>query len=121
MGRLLRLLVATTVLSGTVPAQAQHAAPIPHQPAAFAAWRPSALAAEAGPSSPYGAGTAISRKGRRALIGGAIGAVAGLAVCTVISNMTDEGAAGFSTCTWKGYLLTGGIGFGVGFAAGWLL
>jgi hypothetical protein len=63
----------------------------------------------------------MSRRGRRALIGGAIGAVAGLAVCTVISNLTDERVRGFSTCTWKGYLLTGGIGFGVGFAAGWLL
>lgn len=121
MGRLARLLVVATLLSGAVPLQAQHVGPIPHRPAAFPAWQPPDLAPRAGSSSTYQAGTALSRRGRRALIGGAIGAVAGLAVCTVISNMTDEGAAGFSTCTWKGYLLTGGIGFGVGFAAGWLL
>lgn len=35
--------------------------------------------------------------------------------CTIVSN--DPGS-GFSTCTTTGYLLTGGIGFAVGLAAG---
>ncbi len=52
--------------------------------------------------------------GRRVLIGGAIGAVAGVAVCTVISNIAKDPGTGFSTCTTKGY-----VGFAVGgFAVG---
>ncbi len=119
--RKLVLVLAIAIQAGNaVPARAQYPASIPQRQAAFASWQPAEIAAPAdGPS--YQSATAISRRGRRALIGGAIGAGAGIAVCTVISNLTDDGAGGFSTCTWKGYLLTGGIGFGVGFAAGWLL
>ena len=59
---------------------------------------------------------------RNALIGGAIGTAAGLVVCTAISNITDDaGADRFTTCTAKGYLLTGGVGFGAGFLIGWLV
>ncbi len=58
---------------------------------------------------------------RNALIGGVIGAAAGAVVCTAISNIADDAAVDrFTTCTAKGYLLTGGVGFGVGFLAGWL-
>ena len=58
---------------------------------------------------------------RNALIGGVIGAAAGVAVCTVISNIADDAAEDrFTTCTAKGYFLTGGIGFGAGFLVGWL-
>ena len=64
---------------------------------------------------------ATSRRVRHALIGGAIGAVAGLAVCTAISNIADDAAVDrFTTCTAKGYLLTGSIGFATGFLVGWL-
>lgn len=116
------LVLAIAIMAGVaVPARAQYPASIPRQPATFASWQPAETAAPAEDDAPYRSATAISRRGRRALIGGVIGTVAGLAVCTVISNLTDEGAEGVSTCTWKGYLLTGGIGFGVGFAAGWLL
>ena len=56
-----------------------------------------------------------------ALIGGVIGAAAGAVVCTAISNIADDSAVDrFTTCTTKGYLLTGGIGFGAGFLVGWL-
>ena len=120
MHRLTLLLMVTAFAGSAAPAQAQGLAPIPPRQAVFASWRPPELP-RAADRVAGSSGATISRRGRRALIGGAIGAVAGLAVCTVISNMTDEGAEGFSTCTWKGYLLTGGIGFGVGFAAGWLL
>lgn len=58
---------------------------------------------------------------RNAIIGGAIGAVAGAIVCTAISNIADDAAVNrFTTCTTSGYLLTGGIGFGAGFLIGWL-
>jgi hypothetical protein len=59
---------------------------------------------------------------RNALIGGVVGAAAGVAACTVFSNIADDAAADrFTTCTAKGYLLTGGIGFGAGFLVGWLV
>jgi hypothetical protein len=62
-----------------------------------------------------------SRRARNALIGGGIGAAAGLVVCTIISNIADDAAVDrFTTCTAKGYLLTGSIGFGTGFLVGWL-
>jgi len=120
MRRRLLVLAIAALAAGAVPARAQYPVSIPQRQAAFASWQPAEIAAPAEGAS-FQSATAVSRRGRRALIGGAIGAVAGLAVCTVISNLTDEGAEGLSTCTWKGYLLTGGIGFGVGFAAGWLL
>ena len=119
MRRLLLAVTFATLAGAAAPVRAQYPAPVPQRQAAFASWEPGGIAA-AEDDAPHRS-AAISPRGRRALIGGAIGAAAGLAVCTVISNLTDEGAEGFSTCTWKGYLLTGGIGFGVGFAAGWLL
>jgi hypothetical protein len=54
-------------------------------------------------------------------VGGLIGAVGGVVVCTVISNLADDSADGFSTCTLKGYLLTGAAGFALGFAVGWFI
>ena len=118
---LLQALLVVAFAGNAIPAGAQGPAPTPQLESGFTSWRPPELAQAGDRWSGHRSGAGITRRGRRALVGGAIGAVAGLAVCTVISNMTDEGAKGFSTCTWKGYLLTGGIGFGVGFAAGWLL
>ncbi|MBA2460125.1 MAG: hypothetical protein H0V43_14375 [Gemmatimonadales bacterium] len=62
--------------------------------------------------------TAGRPRGRHALIGAAIGTVAGLAFCTVFSNLANDPGTGFSTCTLKGYLLTGGVGFGLGLLVG---
>ena len=65
--------------------------------------------------------SASTHRVRNALIGGVIGAAAGAVVCTAISNIADDAAVDrFTTCTAKGYLLTGGVGFGAGFLAGWL-
>lgn len=73
------------------------------------------------PLADFGVMTPLTRAGtprvRNALIGGAIGAAAGAAFCTVVSNLTNEGT-GFSTCTRDGYLLTGGIGFALGALVG---
>ena len=56
-----------------------------------------------------------------AFIGGVIGAAAGAVLCTAISNIADDAAVDrFTTCTSKGYLVFGGIGFGAGFLVGWL-
>jgi hypothetical protein len=101
-----------------VPAvgRAQALAPLP-------AWRPAPLVAESHltDSAVVIATTRpASQRLRHGLIGGAIGAVAGAAVCTAISNLTNEGT-GFSSCTRKGYLLFGAGGFALGFAVGWVL
>lgn len=64
-------------------------------------------------------GAERSHRIRNALIGGVIGAAAGAVVCTVISTIADDSASPrISTCTWKGYLLLGSIGFAAGFGIG---
>ena len=49
-----------------------------------------------------------------AVLGAVIGGAAGIVTCTVISNIVKDSGTGFSTCTWKGYLLLGGSGAGLG-------
>ena len=99
-------------------------------PLALAAAQPAPFESWTYPSSPAGQSAGISARvaavgtrppGRRALIGGAIGAVAGVAMCTAISNLVKDQATGFSTCTGDGYLLFGSAGFVLGFAVGWAL
>ena len=64
---------------------------------------------------------ASSQRARNALIGGVIGAAAGIVICTVISNISDDAAIDrFTTCTAKGYLVSGGLGFAAGSLIGWL-
>jgi len=57
---------------------------------------------------------------RRGVIGGLIGAVAGVATCTLISNAFFNEGGGMSTCTTEGNLAFAGGGFALGFAVGWL-
>ena len=82
---------------------------------------PASAQAPALPRADFGVLTSVTRAGapwiRHALIGSAIGAAAGVAFCTAVSNLTNEGT-GFSTCTRDGYLLTGGIGFALGALVG---
>lgn len=113
--------LAAAILAGVaVPAHGQASAgPLLARPA-FVSWSPASSAA-LGAMTPVNVPAArAASKARNALIGGAIGAVAGLGFCTVISNITNEGG-GFSTCTRKGYLLTGGVGFALGAAVGLIL
>jgi hypothetical protein len=84
------------------------------QPPRFQSWRPVPVPGNV----PARAVVVTKRRGRNALIGGAIGTVAGLTFCTVVSNLVNDPGSGFSTCTLKGYLLTGGVGFGLGFLIG---
>lgn len=54
---------------------------------------------------------------RRVLIGGAIGAAAGVVACTAISTLADDSAdGGLSFCPLDTYLLVGGAGFVAGAA-----
>lgn len=64
---------------------------------------------------------ASPRRGRNIVLGAVLGGVAGLATCTVISNLANDAGTGFSTCTAKGYLLLGGGGAAVGALVGALI
>lgn len=64
-------------------------------------------------------GSSRSRRLRRGVLGGVIGAVAGVATCTLISNVFFNEGGGMSTCTTKGNLAFAGGGFAAGFAVGW--
>lgn len=113
-------LILSALLLGNTPAPAQQVVSLARQPARFATRHLNTSAMRIVPIASIETVASPSRRTRNGLIGGAIGAVGGLAVCTVISNIVNDGT-GFSTCTWNGYVLTGAIGFGVGFAVGWML
>ena len=81
----------------------------------FESWEPAGMARAAA----HRPALVIEPKDRvgNALLGGAIGTVAGVAFCTAFSNLVNEGT-GFSTCTTRGYLLTGGVGLALGLLVG---
>jgi hypothetical protein len=117
------LVLAALVLVLTSSAQAQSS---PSQsaalPARFESWRAPSLVH----ASPQGtirlSVAAPPNRKRQALIGGAIGAAAGLVGCTVISTLTDDSAeGGLSFCPLDSYLLIGGAGFVVGAVIGWVI
>lgn len=116
------LLFVGLIAMTPIPAHAQNSAP----PSAarltrFESWQPeTSLDAQVRASAVHPI-TRSSQERRHAVVGGLIGAVGGVAVCTIISNLADDSAGGFSTCTLKGYLLTGAAGFVLGFAVGWLI
>jgi hypothetical protein len=120
MPRLTFFLILCALLAGNTAAPAQQVVSLARQPAVFATLRLTTSASRIVPITSIETAAPAGRRTRNGLIGGAIGAVGGLAVCTVISNLVNDGT-GFSTCTWNGYVLTGAIGFGVGFAVGWML
>jgi len=64
----------------------------------------------------------LPNRKRNALVGGAIGAAAGVVTCTVVSTLVNDSAeGGLSFCPLDSYLLIGGAGFVVGAVVGWLL
>jgi len=112
-------MIGGLLIGGAAPANSQDSTPLPAtRPLRFQSWTP--LAPPAGLPGPSTVQTvALERqRARNALIGGAIGAVAGLAACTVISNLVNDDGTGFSTCTRNGYLLFGGVGFALGVVVG---
>ncbi len=129
-GRIAALL-AVAVL-GAAPVTAQSVGPV-LPGAAFASWDPdpgaaTGAAAGGGERLPnHGTGESSPSHGvserslKRGLIGGVIGAAAGVVACTIISNIADDSddpGSRITTCTASGYLLFGGVGFGVGFLIG---
>ena len=112
-------LVTGLMLLVPAPGRAQNPGPAgPAAPARFESWQPA-------PAPGGAAGVRLARedrpRGRRALIGGAIGAAVGVVFCTAVSTMADDSAGGgFSFCPLDSYLLIGGAGFVLGAAIGWL-
>ena len=101
------------------PAYSQHAGP-PFAPPRFESWRP-ALGSTVASGQALRLNAAASRRQRRALIGGAIGATAGVVMCTAISTLANDSAdGGLSFCPLDSYLLIGGAGFVVGAIIGWV-
>jgi hypothetical protein len=113
------LIVAGLVIAGPLGAQSQSPGTVlATQPVEFDSWYPAAMPNQVPGSFPAQPTPLLPRRGRNALIGGAIGTVAGLAFCTVVSNLVNDPGSGFSTCTLNGYLLTGGIGLAAGLVIG---
>jgi hypothetical protein len=112
-------LLAGLFIAGPLGAQSENPGTIlATRPVQFASWYPAAASNHVPGSFPAQTIPLAHRRGRNALIGGAIGTVAGLAFCTVVSNLVNDPGSGFSTCTLDGYLLTGGIGLAAGVLIG---
>ena len=121
MPRPLAHLVAGLILATAPLAHAQSPRPLAAAiPLQFESWRPAA-ALERGWTPGDGRFVAASRhRTRRALLGGAIGAAAGVVFCTAVSTLANDSAdGGVSFCPLDSYLLIGGAGFALGFAIGW--
>ena len=117
----LAALIAGLVLATATVAQAQGPQPLSAATAMrFESWQPTVWSDETiTPASGQLVVTSPNRK-RHALIGGAIGVVTSVVVCTAISTLADDSAdGGLSACPLDTYLLFGAAGFGLGFAIGW--
>jgi hypothetical protein len=115
-------LIAVLVLVAADPSQAQAPRSLPaNPPLQFESWQP--VMPMGGITSAVSQFAAPSRNRKRhALIGGAIGALTGVAFCTVISTLADDSAdGGLSTCPLDSYLLFAAGGFALGFTIGWAI
>jgi hypothetical protein len=115
-------LIGGLLLAAAVPAQAQSPRPLAAVPLAFESWR-ATPSLDRGGNLVTGRFLATSRnRKRQALLGGAIGAAAGVVLCTAVSTLANDSAeGGLSFCPLDSYLLIGGAGFVVGFTIGWLV
>jgi hypothetical protein len=115
------VLIAGLVLVEASQAQAQYALPIPAaRPLQFESWS-AASPVEVSSDQTLGRLVVGSRNGtHQALLGGAIGAAAGLFVCTAFATVINDSAGGgLSFCPLDTNLLFGGAGFVLGAAIGW--
>lgn len=116
-------LAAGLIITLVEPGHAQRSQPLPAiTPQRFESWHAVwPLDATMTPAAGRYVATSPNR-GRRALIGGAIGAAAGVVFCTAVSTLADDSAdGGVSFCPLDSYLLIGGAGFALGAAIGWAL
>jgi hypothetical protein len=116
------LLITALVFAVADPAQAQYPQPIPAaRPLQFESWR--AASPEVSSKLTMGRLVLGSRnRARQALLGGVIGAAAGVVVCTAFSTLINDSAeGGLSFCPLDTNLLFGGAGFVLGAAIGWAI
>jgi len=116
------LLIALMVLAATTTAEGQSSQPIvATRPPRFESWQPVAPSDRGIAAAATQVVAASQDRTRHALIGGAIGTVAGVVFCTAVSTLSDDSAdGGLSFCPLDSYLLIGGAGFALGFAIGWI-
>jgi hypothetical protein len=122
-GHFVPLLIAALALAVAGPAQAQDPQPIPAaRPLQFESW---AAASPVEVSSKLSLARVVPgsrNRTRQALLGGVIGAAAGVAVCTVFSTLINDSAkGGLSFCPLDTNLLFGGAGFVLGAVIGWAI
>jgi hypothetical protein len=90
-------------------------------PLQFESWRPT-VPSESSSKLGVELVSASRDRGDQALLGGVIGAAAGLVTCTVISTIMDDSAeGGLSFCPLDTSLLFVAGGFALGAAVGWLI
>jgi hypothetical protein len=117
------LLIAGLVLARASQAQAQYPLPIPAaRPLQFESWS-AASPVETSRKLNVGRPVLASRnRTHSALLGGVIGAAAGVVVCTAFSTMINDSAeGGLSFCPLDTNLLFFGGGFVLGAAIGWAI
>ena len=113
-------LIAGLLLATAGVAQAQSPRPLAAAvPQRLESWRPAVTRVRS--RTVKGQLVAAPRhRTRRALLGGAIGAAAGVVFCTAVSTLANDSAdGGVSFCPLDSYVLIGGAGFALGFAIGW--
>jgi hypothetical protein len=118
MPRRLASLIAGLVVVLAHPAPAQEAFSIPAKPLLhFESWRPAPIDSTIAVAGKFLVETE-DRKDKW-LIGGAVGAAAGIVFCTAMSTLINDSAAGgLSFCPLDSYLMIGGAGFLLGAAVG---
>ncbi len=116
-------LAAGLVLVVAGPANAQNPRPLPAAaPVRFESWQAAPLSQATSRPTVAPLRVAARDRTRRALLGGAIGAAAGVVFCTAVSTLADDSAeGGLSFCPLDSYLLIGGAGFVLGAAIGWVI
>jgi hypothetical protein len=117
------LLIAGLFLAIAGSAQAQSPQPLSAAlPSRFESWQAAGpLSGTGKPADGQFVATSWNRK-HQALLGGVIGAAAGVVFCTTVSTLTNDSAdGGLSFCPLDSYLLIGGAGFVLGAAIGWVI
>ncbi len=114
-------LLAAIVVAVPSPASAQYQPSIPAMmPLQFESWRMVSPVEVGNKLTVRSVELASRKRSHQALLGGFIGAAAGVTVCTVFSTLIDDSAeGGISFCPLDTNLLFGGAGFALGAAIGW--
>ena len=116
----LAIVVAGLIVVLARPTSGQNHPPgLGTEPRHFESWRPTSPHDAASGATFPALGVAEEHRTRRALVGGAIGAAAGVVLCTAISTIANDSAdGGLSFCPLDSYLLIGGAGFVLGAVIG---